>query len=274
MASNELAYAVAWALALVMAVAGTTKVRDRARTERTFRSQGLAWPRGLARAVPLTELVLAVGLVLAPGWAGVATLAVLAGFTTFLVRALRRGDPLGCGCFGTTRPQAVGTPEVVRNALLVVAAAFVALAADGPVVPGLVPVVVVVAGAGASAAALAGARRRWPPRPGTGRQGPAPGTIAPALPGTVIAVGGTTLVAFVAPTCSGCDELLASLEQLGRAGIAVRTVDLAEDASSLVFRAYAVRSAPYVVVVDGGGRVRSSGPARSPVDLERLLDPS
>ncbi len=269
---DELAYAVAWVLALVMAVAGMKKTRHRARTERTFRSQGLAWPRGLAVAVPVIELVLAVGLVLAPGWGGVATLAVLAGFTTFLVRAFRRGDPLGCGCFGATRPQALGITEVVRNTLLLVAATFVALAADGPVVPGLVPVMVVVAGAGASAAALAGARRRWPAY-GRSSQGPAPGTVAPALPGAV-AVGATTLVAFVAPTCSGCEELLASLEQVARADIAVRTVDLAEDASSLVFRAYGVRSAPYVVVIDAGGRVRSSGPARSPVDLERLLDRS
>ncbi|MBW3643176.1 MAG: thioredoxin family protein [Actinobacteria bacterium] len=269
---DELAYSLALALALVMGIAGGTKLRRRQRTGRTFLSQGLAWPRALATAVPVTELVLAAGLVVAPGWAGVATLAVLAGFTTFLVRALRRGDPLGCGCFGAARPEPVGGVEVARNAVLLAVSASVAVVAPDPVVPGVIPLVVVVAGAGATAVALAAARRRVVTSAGAVGQGPPSGSPAPALPGGGLDPRTTTLVAFVAPNCSGCDELRASLERLERTEVAVVTVDLDDDASSAVFRSYNVRSAPFLVVVDGGGRVRSSGRARSPADVEQLLD--
>ena len=270
---DELAYASALALAVVFAAAGTAKLRRRRLTERTFRSLGLAWPRALATAVPATEAALAVGLVVVPAWAGVAAVAVLAGFTTFLVRSHRRGDRLGCGCFGARRPVDSGPSEVARNCVLLAGAALVAFGAERPVVPGIVAVAIVALTAGSVAAVLARMRQR----PGGGAQRPpqglAPGSPAPPLPGAgPPAWSGTTLVAFVAPSCEGCGELRASLARAPRGDVTVRVVDL-DDRSSPVFAAYGVRSAPYVVVVDGDGRVRASGPARSPSELDRLLAP-
>jgi hypothetical protein len=265
-----LAYTTALALALVLGVAGVAKLRRRGLTERSFRSQGLAWPRALATTVPVTEVVLAAGLVVVPSWAATATLAVLAGFTTFLVRSMRRGDPLGCGCFGATRAVPVGPTELVRNGVLMAAAALVTVAAESPTVPGPVPLLTVTVAAVGAVAALAQLRRRS--RPGTpGPQGLAPGSMAPTLPGSGTApVGSTMLVAFVAPSCEGCAELLVTLQQVPRADVAVRVIELTDDTAPL-FAAYGVRSAPYLVVVDRQGRVRSSGPARSPGDVARLV---
>lgn len=264
-----LAYAAALALALVMGIAGVTKLRRRGPTERAFRSQGLAWPRGLATAVPVTEVILAVGLVVVPSWAGMVTLAVLAGFTTYLLRSIRRGDQLGCGCFGATRAVSVGPTELVRNGVLMAAAALVTVAGESPTVPGAGPLVAVAVAGAISAAVLALLRRRSHPVPG--RQGLPPGTTAPTLPESGTGWGGSTiLVAFVAPSCDGCTDLLATLEQMPRADMAVRVVEL-DDESAPLFAAYGVRSAPYLVVVDGQGRVRSSGPARSPGDIARLV---
>lgn len=265
-----LAYTAALALALVMGVAGVAKLRRRSLTERAFRSQGLAWPRALATAVPVTEVLLAAGLVVVPSWAGMATLAVLAGFTTYVVRSIRRGDRLGCGCFGATRAVSVGPNEVVRNGVLMAAAALVTVAAESPTVPGPVPLVAVAVAAATSAAVLALLRRRSAPVP-PGPQGLPPGTMAPTLPGSgTEGAGSTVLVAFVAPSCEGCSELLATLDQVPRADMAVRVVELGDESAPL-FAAYRVRSAPYLVVVDREGRVRSSGPARSPGDIARLV---
>lgn len=90
---DEVAYAAALALAAVFAWAGVAKLASRAATERAFRGLGLVAPRGFAVGVPATELALAAGLVVAPAEAAIAALAVLAGFTTFLVRSLGRGRP-------------------------------------------------------------------------------------------------------------------------------------------------------------------------------------
>ena len=267
-----LAYAVALALAAVMGIAGGAKLARRGRTERVFRSLGLAWPAALARAVPLSELVLAIALVSTPGWGGVATLAVVAGFTTYLIRSLRRGDRLGCGCFGAADPAPAGGAELVRNGVLLLAAGFVTVAAEGPVVPSPAALAVVAATGVGTAVALGGLRRRFGDQGALAVGGLAPGRPAPPVPGVDLHAGATTLVAFVSPTCAGCDELRASLGHLQRGDVTVVVVDLADDASSPVAGAYQVRSAPFVVVVDGRGLVRSSGRARSPEDVQDLLD--
>jgi uncharacterized membrane protein YphA (DoxX/SURF4 family) len=119
-------YAAALALALVFAVAAVAKLRRRAGTARAFAGLGLASPRVLALGVPVVELALAAGLVVVPGWAGIVALAVLAGFTAFVVQAIRRGDPQGCGCFGATRPAPMGPAELLRNGLLALGAVIAA----------------------------------------------------------------------------------------------------------------------------------------------------
>ena len=63
-------------------------------------------------------------------------LAVLAAFSTILVRAMRAGVDVGCGCFGTAKRAPVSFVELVRNGLLA-GLAVAALFADGPSAIGL-----------------------------------------------------------------------------------------------------------------------------------------
>jgi hypothetical protein len=161
----EVAYAAALALAAVFGWAGLAKLRDRHVTAAAFRDVGLAAPERLAVAVPGLELALAAALVLVPAEAALVTVAVLAGFTTFLVRARRAGVEGGCGCFGGTRRQPVPAAELGRNALLA-AGALTASFAAGPVVPGpgALALVAAVAAGGGGLLALAARRRGRPTR--------------------------------------------------------------------------------------------------------------
>jgi len=143
---SALAYAAALLLAAVFGWAGLAKLRTRHTTARTFRAFGLAHPDALAVGVPVVEVALAVGLVVAPAEATLAALAVLAGFSTILVRAMRAGVDVGCGCFGTARRQPVSFVELVRNGLLGTAALTAAFA-PGPVAPTLEGVVAVTTAA-------------------------------------------------------------------------------------------------------------------------------
>lgn len=138
---SDVGYVSALVLAALFAWAGLAKLGARRRTTRTFRSLGLPTADALAVAVPAVELALAVGLVVVPGWAAAGALALLAAFTTFLVKAIRAGVDVGCGCFGSAATDPVSPVELVRNGLLAVAA-LLALAAPTPRVPELAAVLV------------------------------------------------------------------------------------------------------------------------------------
>lgn len=271
---DEVAYAAALALAAVFAWAGVAKLASRAATERAFRGLGLVAPRGLAVGVPVAELVLAAGLLAAPAEAAIAALAVLAGFTTFLVRSLGRGEAGGCGCFGTSHPAPVSSVDLARNAVLALAA-VVAAFAPGPVAPGPAAVAGVALAAGAGGGALA-ALRRMAAGAGvpSGRQGLPPGAWAPPVDGVGYDLARRTLVAFLAPTCAGCAGLRAAVEARASASapgdIRVALVEL-DDASRSTFEAFGVRSAPYLVVVDTSGRVAAGGRATSPAEVQALV---
>lgn len=262
------AYAAALALALVFATAGIAKLRRRRATARAFASLGLASPGALAVGVPVAELGLAAGLVVVPAEAGIVALAVLAGFTTFVVRAVRRGERQGCGCFGTARPAPMGTAEVVRNGWLALAATLASFS-SGPVVPHPLAVLAVAGMAAAGAVSVAAVASRRPPTLG-GRQGPPRGSPAPALPGLHPDGTRTTLLAFVAPGCDGCAELRSTLERLSLPDLDVQVVDL-DDRSASSFDAFDVVAPPFVVVIDRQGLVRASGPARSDRDIVGLI---
>lgn len=158
---TDVAYATAVVLAAVFAWAGAAKLADRARTASTLRAFGLPAASALAVAVPSTELVLAAGLLVVPAVAAYAALGLIAAFTTFLVRAVRAGVDVGCGCFGSARSEPVSTVEVLRNVMLA-GAAVIASFSTGPVAPGLDAVILVstAAALAAVALALADVRRR------------------------------------------------------------------------------------------------------------------
>lgn len=148
---TDVGYCAALVLAVVFAWAGISKLGARARTARTFRALGLPAAASLAVAVPAVELALAIGLVLAPGWAAAGALALLAAFSVFLARAVRAGVDVGCGCFGSAGDDPVSYVELLRNGLLGIAA-LLALATPAPVAPDLPAVL--VAGLGVALAAL------------------------------------------------------------------------------------------------------------------------
>lgn len=148
---TDIGYSAALVLAVVFGWAGISKLGARPRTARTFRALGLPAAGALAVAVPAVELALAVGLVVAPGWAAAGALALLAAFSVFLARAVHAGVEVGCGCFGSSGDDPVSFVELVRNGLLGVAAVL-ALATPAPVTPGLPAVL--VAGLGVAIAGL------------------------------------------------------------------------------------------------------------------------
>lgn len=152
--SAGVGYAAALVVAAVYLVAGVAKLSDRPTTASTFRALGVPAPAAMATAVPLAELALGAGLLVAPRPAAAVGLAVVAAFTAVLASALRRGVEVGCGCFGTARRTPISHVELVRNGLLAAATA-VALLAPGPRWPGLAATVAVTGATAAAAVALA-----------------------------------------------------------------------------------------------------------------------
>jgi hypothetical protein len=112
--------AAALALAVVFAWSSIAKLVTRPdMTE-------LGLPAWAGDGTALVEAVLATTLLVRPADGGIAALVVLTGFTTFLVRRLNTGT--GCGCFGTTKAEAVTAKDLARNAALLALAALAAFA--------------------------------------------------------------------------------------------------------------------------------------------------
>lgn len=116
------------AAAVLLAVAGATKVADPQPLVRALRSVGMRLPRGVVRAGAVAETAL--GLAALATGARVAALLVAvsyAGFTAFVLLALRHGGVLAsCGCFGKQDVPPTRTHAVLTG-LLAAAAAAVAV---------------------------------------------------------------------------------------------------------------------------------------------------
>lgn len=120
-------------LSAVLLVAAAGKLRNPARTAAGFERLGLPVPRALARAVPAAEVAVGVALVVVPGWGGVAAFCLLAGFTAYLAAVVRSGRRVPCGCFGSTGDRPVSARDLLRNVVLLAAAAL-AVASPGALV--------------------------------------------------------------------------------------------------------------------------------------------
>lgn len=121
-AGSAVALAARAVLAAVLVWSAAAKLRDRRAVEPQLAAlvgTGAGTSRMLAVALPVVELAVAAGLVLAlesvvPGLAAAALLVV---FSAVLLRARPRHVP--CPCFGAATSEApVGTRAVVRNGLL------------------------------------------------------------------------------------------------------------------------------------------------------------
>lgn len=154
---SAVGYTTAVLLAGVFVVAAAAKVRTPAETATTFRRLGLPAPPALARAVPVSELVVATTLLAAPRAGGIGATVLLAMFTGVLASAVARGTDVTCGCFGTASHAPITTTTLVRNALLIVAAVVTAAFADEPTAPPLAAIVLVSTTALLGAVAVAAA---------------------------------------------------------------------------------------------------------------------
>ena len=112
--------AAAVVLAAVFTWSGVAKLLRRPDLTR------LGLPAATWWVVSLVELVLAVALLATPAWGGVVALALLAGFSAFLIA--RRGSDVGCGCFGSASAKPISNVDLTRNAVLLAVAAVAAFA--------------------------------------------------------------------------------------------------------------------------------------------------
>jgi hypothetical protein len=84
----------------------------------------LGLPASSGEVTAYVEALLALLLLVRPADGGLVALALLAGFTAFLVRRFDTGT--GCGCFGSSSIKPVGVTALLRNAVLLALAGVAA----------------------------------------------------------------------------------------------------------------------------------------------------
>ena len=127
-----------WAVALIMLLSGTAKLRSGEDAQATFTRLRVPRPfaaPALARAFPWLELLLAAALLqpftLLRPVVGLVAVALFAAFLALVVRA--QDDGVSCGCFGEASAAPISRTTVVRNVVFL-ALAVLALA-EGIVSP-------------------------------------------------------------------------------------------------------------------------------------------
>jgi uncharacterized membrane protein YphA (DoxX/SURF4 family) len=132
-------------LMLVFAASAIAKLRRPAATRQAFARLGVPMPGLAARLVPFVEVALCALLVIAPRPAAAMALALLAVFTLVLLPAAASNRsagtdgfaPVTCGCFGSASAAPVSPVEIVRNAVIMAAAALAAAAGPSELGSGL-----------------------------------------------------------------------------------------------------------------------------------------
>jgi hypothetical protein len=121
----------------VFAVAGIAKLADQAGTRRAIEAFGVG-PRLApisALLLPVAELAIAVLLLTASApWGGAAAVLILLVFSAAIARSLHRGSTPDCNCFGGLSQTEVGRGTLLRNLILAVLAALVAVSIEGKAV--------------------------------------------------------------------------------------------------------------------------------------------
>ncbi len=121
------------ACAAVLLLSGVAKLRDAEGTRSSFAAMRVpAWLNrpSLVLATPVAEIVLGVLLLitwdLALALVGAVVTALFSAYWLLVLRVLRSGDDVDCGCFGAVGDDKVSATTLVRNSLLVVLAAAAA----------------------------------------------------------------------------------------------------------------------------------------------------
>jgi peroxiredoxin/uncharacterized membrane protein YphA (DoxX/SURF4 family) len=133
-------------LAAVFVVSGVSKLFDLSGSQGAMRSFGVPerFTRAGGIALPIAELVIAVLLIPAATapWGALLGLILLGVFIAGIGYNLSRGRKFDCHCFGQLTTSEIGPSTLIRNALLAVLAAFVAISgfANNDPGPGLTEV--------------------------------------------------------------------------------------------------------------------------------------
>ncbi|HSZ13856.1 MAG TPA: MauE/DoxX family redox-associated membrane protein [Solirubrobacteraceae bacterium] len=225
-------------LAAVFIVAGVAKLADRPGTRQALADFDVpaSFIDPFVLLLPLAELATATALVfpITARWGAAGSLVLLALFVAGLTRALRRGEAPDCHCFGQLHSKPASRTTVVRNVVLAIPAAYVALSGPGPSLSSWVvstnasDLWLIATGALASLATtmtllLWRENRRL--RSTDGRAAAAPrqiGALAPefCLPSAtgrvvslqdLLADGRARVLTFVSPGCGPCAALLPEL---------------------------------------------------------------
>ena len=132
--------------AVVMLISGVAKVGRPTATRDAFLSMGV--PRALrsetlVTSLPYVEIALGVLLLVTWSWplavVAAATTALFAAYWVLVLRVLRRGEEVDCGCFGALGDDRVSGTTLARNSVLVVLGALAT--AFGAAGSGVVPAV-------------------------------------------------------------------------------------------------------------------------------------
>jgi uncharacterized membrane protein YphA (DoxX/SURF4 family) len=158
-------YCCAVVVAVVFTVAAVAKWRDPVETARSFTALGLPYASVFARVVPMTELSIALLLIVAPTIGAFAAVATLVFFTTFLVVRLRAGVTTPCSCFGSAGHDRLSVANLVGNGFLILAS-VAALGADIPTRPTAADLAVVAVLVGVEVLAHGTVRRAVTRAPG------------------------------------------------------------------------------------------------------------
>jgi uncharacterized membrane protein YphA (DoxX/SURF4 family) len=145
-ARGAIALASRLVLAAVLGVAGALKLRDPAGFAQEIANYQLAPELApyVAAALPVTELLIALGLLLPlprqlVAWrraAGLAAGVVLAAFTVAVVSVVGRGINIDCGCFGAGSGPVSGLTVLRNLSLLALAGAVTWIPSARAITPG------------------------------------------------------------------------------------------------------------------------------------------
>lgn len=112
-------------LAFTFVWAAVAKLRSQELTSNNFQGLGLPWPHLVAKAVPVSEAIIATLLLALPRVGAAAALVLLAVFSVFLAVKIADGTTAACACFGRVSAPPLSYRDLIRNAGLAVLAGLV-----------------------------------------------------------------------------------------------------------------------------------------------------